>query len=144
AKVGPFRRSLASDWKQRLPKTPREARQAVFAVTSAAQEALGVRNPSAVVFEFLCGACSGLDEYTVYLSPSQLQSEIASPILEMASYGILIAFQPDAVVVEGIVPQSWASFHTQLQPGDRLVRVNGRLLQPATPIALAEALRTPG
>jgi C-terminal peptidase prc len=142
-KVTKFRRALQSDWRQRLPKAPREARQALFALAAAAKDDLGLRNPSAVVFEFLCGACSGLDEYTVYLSPGHLQSELASPILELAGYGVLIAFRNDGVVIEGIVPGSWADIHAQLKPGDRVARVNGRALQPGTPVAVAEALRNP-
>lgn len=143
AAVSKFRRSLSLDWHQRSPRTSQEARQVVFALTAAAQQELGLRNPSAVVFEFLCGACTGLDEYTVYLSPSQEQSELASPILELASYGLLIAYQSDGIVVEGIVPNSWAAIRTPLQAGDRIVGVNGRNLDSGGLPALAEALRTP-
>lgn len=141
-KIAAFRKGLA-DWRQRLPKSPREARQAVYAITDATQKELGLRNPAAVVFEFLCGSCTGLDEYTVYLAPGYAQSEIASPVLELAAYGVLIAFQSDGVFVESVLPDSWAAVHTPIRPGDRIIRANGRTLHPATPVALSEALRTP-
>ena len=143
SEIEKFRRLLRSEWANKLPRSPREARQAVFAVTEAVQKQLGARNPSAVVFEFLCGACTGLDEYTVYLAPGSAQSEFASPILELAAYGVLIAFQGEGVVIESIVPDSWAAVHTPLRPGDRILRANGRLLQPGPAGTLAEALRVP-
>src|SRR5688572_24505590 len=59
AKVAKFRRTLQTDWKQRLPKTAREARQAAYSLIEAAQRDPGLRNPAAVVLELLCGACGG-------------------------------------------------------------------------------------
>jgi carboxyl-terminal processing protease len=143
AAITKFRRALADDWRQRPPQTAREGRHAVRELAAAAQAEFPTLQPSAVVLELLCGACSGLDEYTVYLSPGQARRELASPILELAGYGLLVAFRDNAVVIDGVLPDSWAAINTTFRPGDKLVRVNGRAMLPGTPTALAEALRTP-
>ena len=142
AKVAKFQRSLRDGWKARLPENPREARHAVREVIAEAQQSLGIANPSAVVFEFLCGACSGLDEFTLYVNP--VATEFSSPVLELASYGILVRVAPSELLVDGVIPGSWAAFHTSLRKGDRISRVNGRALDPNNPASLSQLLRDPG
>ncbi len=141
ARVQEFRRSLRQDWQHRLPTSSRAARVAARELVAAAQESLGVRTPSAVVFELLCGACTGLDEYTVYVTPTAAQAELASPILELAAYGILIRFVGGDPIVQGLVPGSWAALNTGLRKGDRITRVNGRAVVAGNPALLAQALR---
>jgi carboxyl-terminal processing protease len=48
------------------------------------------------------------------------------------------------VVIEAVVPGSWAAVHTKLRKGDRLVRVNGKEMAGTTPGQLLEALRAAG
>jgi C-terminal peptidase prc len=144
ARVQKFQRSLREDWPHRLPANAREARPAAKELVAEAQEALGVRTPSAVVFELLCGACTGLDDYTVYVTPTAAQAELASPIVELAGYGILIRFVGGDLTVEGVVPGSWAALHTGLRRGDRIVRVNGRIPVAGNPASLAEAMQGAG
>ncbi len=144
AQVKKFQRSLREDWSRRLPTTAREARPAAKELVAEAQEVLGVRTPSALVFELLCGACAGLDEYTVYVTPTAAQAELASPIVELAGYGILIRFVGGDLTVDEVVPGSWAALHTGLRRGDRIVRVNGRTPVAGNPASLAEAMRSAG
>lgn len=141
--VAAFRKATDRAREGKPPATARACRQAVLDLLPVAGRVLKVRDASAVVFEFLCGACTGLDEYTVYLSPDRVRTDLTSPIVDLAAYGVLIAFRDGEVVIDGIVPDSYAALHTPLRPGDRIVRANGRPLQPASPIALAEALRNP-
>jgi C-terminal peptidase prc len=143
-RVQSFRRTLREDWRHRLPTNPGEARFAARELVADAQEALGVRTPSAVVFELLCGACTGLDEYTVYVTPTAAQAELASPIVELAAYGILIRFLGGELVVEGLVPGSWAALNTGLRKGDRITRVNGRPVVAGNPAQVAQAFRDLG
>ncbi len=142
AKLGKFQRSLRDNWRTKLPENPREARHAVREIVLEATQQLGLGNPSAVVFEFLCGACTGLDEFTLYVSPAS--SEYPSPVLELASYGILVRLAPSELFVDGVIPGSWASFHTTLKKGDRIARVNNRSLDPNVPNSVGQALRDPG
>ena len=136
-----FRQSLRGTWRTRLPASPREARHAARELVFAAQTQAGVRNPSAVVLELICGACSGLDEYTMYLAPTGSQAHLAEPIAEFASYGILVVVRNGSLFVDGLVPGSWAAAHTPLRKGDEITRVNGRDLTPATAAGFAEAVR---
>ena len=45
---------------------------------AAAQDAFAIRFPAALAVEFVCGACTGLDEYTVFLSPTQTGEPICA------------------------------------------------------------------
>jgi C-terminal peptidase prc len=144
SRIPKFQRALRTEWRLRVPTNQREARRAVREVVLAAQRQLGVRNPSAIVCEFLCGACTGLDEYTVYVAPTGSQADLASPIVELAGYGILIRYAGSDVVVDGLVAGSWAALHTGLHKGDHIVRVNGRELVGGNPTTLAQALQAPG
>ncbi len=136
-----FQQSLRDVWRTRLPSNPREARQAARELVAAAQKQAGIRNPSAVVLELMCGACSGLDEYTTFLSPTGSGSDASSSIVEMLAYGLLVSTTDGILTIEGVVPGSWAATSTSLRKGDRITRVNGKVVQPATKAALAEALR---
>lgn len=143
-KVARFLGELRSSHRSRHPVTPRDARQAVREVVVSAESILGLRDGSAVVLEFLCGACTGLDEFTLYVSPHSAQGELAGSITEFAAFGVLIEFRAGSLLVEAVVPDSWAALNTTLRKGDRIVRVNGRDMAEATPAKLADAVRHPG
>ena len=144
ARVQKFQRELRATWLQRKPTNPREARGAARELVQDAQTQLGVRMPSALVFELICGACTGLDEYTVYIAPSGPHAELAAAISEFAEYGLLVRFDGSDLVIDGVVAGSWAAFHSALRKGDRIERVNGRTLEAGNPVALAQALRAAG
>jgi carboxyl-terminal processing protease len=141
AGLAKLRRTLADDWRTRPPQSAREARYAARELAAAVRAECPTLPASAVVLELLCGACSGLDEYTVYLTPGQARRDLASPIFELAAYGILVGVRDDGVTVDGVIPESWAALHTVLRPGDRLTRVNGRVVTSAG--SLADALKSP-
>jgi len=63
-----FQRSLREGWKARAPATVRDARQAVYDLLREAQALLTLRTPAALVVEFVCGACQGLDDSTQFLA----------------------------------------------------------------------------
>ena len=63
-----FQRGLREEWKARRPATARDARQAVYDLLIEAQLTLNLRTPAALVLEFVCGACQGLDDYTQFLT----------------------------------------------------------------------------
>lgn len=142
AKIQKFQQSLRDTWRTRLPTNPREARHAARELVGAAQRQISVRTPSAVVLELMCGACAGLDEYTAYLTPTGTDAPpTVSPVVELLGYGLLVSAGDAGVTVEGVNPGSWAALHTPLRKGDKITKVNGRALQPATVAALGDALR---
>ncbi len=139
-KVAKFRQSLRDGWRAKLPSNASEIRRVARDVVQGAQS-LGVKNPSAIVLELLCGACSGLDEYTAYVVPSGPQAELAAPILELAGYGLLVAFDAKGIVIETVVPNSWAALHSPFHKGDRLAKLNDQSMNGATPARLRDAMK---
>ena len=81
--VRAFRQSVRELGQSRLPKSIRELRTAAMKLTRAAQSELGFLNPSAIVLELLCGACAGLDPYTLYVTPSVAQNALATAASEL-------------------------------------------------------------
>ncbi len=138
AKIADFRTQLRDTWQAKPPSTPREAAQAARAVVAAANKTLGLKSGAAVVFELLCGACTGLDEYSTYVPPGGAEQ---SPLNELAGYGLLVKADKHGLVVEVVLPHSWAALHTKLRKGDRILKVNGKSVAGVTPAAVAEAMR---
>src|SRR5262249_14816734 len=93
-----------------------------------------VRLPLTVVtFEFVCGACNSLDEYTAYLTPAQVNEMRALTRGRFAGVGIEPAVVDQKVVIGQMHPDSPAA--RSFKVGDRIVRV-GR--QPVDAAALAD------
>lgn len=135
-RIAEFRDLLRDNWQAKLPATAAEAKQAARAVISAANKTLGLKNGSAVVLELLCGACTGLDEYSTYVPPGGEPS----PLGELAGYGLVVRADADGLVVHAVLPHSWAAAHTKFRKGDRIEKVNGKSVVGAGPGAVAEAL----
>lgn len=144
AKQAEFRASLRELWENQPAANAREARNQLRKLAHAAVEAGAVRKPTSVVVEFLCGACTGLDDYTVFLTPAQASLDAELSLPDLQTYGIFTTITETGLKVQGIVPNSWAALNTPLAPGDRILRVNGRLFNPGSPAELAESLRNVG
>lgn len=142
-RIAKFQSSLRNDWAKRTIANAKDARSQLRQLITAAVEAMPLRHSSAVAVEFVCGACAGLDDYTVFLTPNQTLMETSAQIADLQPYGIYLNVSADGLKVQGIVPNSWAAMHTPLVPGDRIIRVNGRLFAPGTPAELIDALRVP-
>jgi len=142
-RVEAFRAELRADWAKRPVRNARDARATLKQLASAAQDLCPFRVQSAIVIEFVCGACAGLDEYSVYLNPTASTPELALATPDLSEYGIYLTYQDGEVQIDGIAPGSWAAYHTSLRKCDRVTRINGQSLQMGGPIAVANALRSP-
>jgi C-terminal peptidase prc len=143
-KITEFRAELRRDWSKRGVKDHTEARTRLRQLISAAQDAFIVRFPSALAVECACGACSGLDEYTVFLTPTQPGAE-ALAVPDLSAAGLYLAVAKDGVVVQGVVPNSWVDLtHPELRRGTRIVKINGRTIGAGGLAVAADALRNPG
>lgn len=140
-KLDQFRAALRRDWSKRTVNDYKEARSALRQLVAAAQDAFTVRVPAALAIECACGACSGLDEYTIFLTPNLPGAE-SSAIPDLTAAGLYLGATKDGLVIQGVVPGSWAALHTQLRRGDRISKVNGRPTNTGLAGA-AEALRNP-
>ncbi|MCZ2343135.1 MAG: hypothetical protein LC104_15285 [Bacteroidales bacterium] len=129
AKIQRFQQSLRELWKARLPQSHRETRHAARQLVLAAQAQIQARNGSAIILELLCGACSGLDEYSTFTPPVTVTNGNPSPNTDLSDYGILIKSEMHGLTIDTLLPNSWATDRTPLQPSDRLLRLNGVDLQ---------------
>jgi C-terminal peptidase prc len=139
-KVDAFRRTLRYWAKQPIPDA-RAARVQLRKLLTSAQDQLVIRLPQVLALEVVCGACSGLDEYTVFLSPAHATTDSGPGFPNLTAQGVYLGFADNTLVVAGVVPGSWAAHHTPLRRGDRIAAVNGRPMDRATPDRVADALR---
>lgn len=129
-KLAQFRAVLREQWAKRVVIDHKDARTAMRRLIAAAQDQFAVRVPAAFAIEAACGACSGLDEYTVFLTPNA--GAEPSPIPDLTAAGLYLGIANKSLVVEGIVPNSWVALsYPQLRRGDRITRLNGREMNAA-------------
>jgi C-terminal peptidase prc len=117
----------------------RDARAAVRDIAWEAQRITGL-NPTVVILEFACGASNALDEFTVFVTPGQPLEDPARLGGELAAYGLLVDWKDRQLVVERVVPSSWAADHG-LQAGDQILRVGKQRLARLLPEAVADLFR---
>ncbi len=141
-KVDQFRETLRRDWSKRTVNDHKEARATLRQLIAAAQDAFAIRVPAAFVIECACGACSGLDEYTVFLTPNLAGD--AAQIPDLTAAGVYLGVEKNALVVDGIVPNSWVALtYPELKRGDRITQLNGRDMTRGGLAGAAAALRNP-
>ncbi|MBY0398338.1 MAG: hypothetical protein K2X91_17975, partial [Thermoleophilia bacterium] len=88
-----------------------------------------------------CGACAGLDEYTVFLAPGNAADAGAA---DLAAAGLYLGVANNTLVVEGLTANSWVALtYPQLRRGDRVVSVNGKPTAGANLAGVPAAFRSP-
>ena len=131
-------------WAKQSIADAKSARIALRKLVSSAKDAFGARPLAALVLEVVCGSCSGLDEYTVFLNTAQMNPDSLSSVPDLSSQGIFLSIADGKLFVAGIAAGSWVSHHAiQLRKGDQIISVNGRSMSGTTLAAVAEALRHP-
>src|SRR5262249_34687166 len=103
AAVGAFRQQLRDGWDGRPVQSQRELGTDVTRVAQAGRAALEL-DPAVTVMEFACGACHGLDEYTLYLTPAQLSELYAALDGETVGIGIDVTVRDQKVWVTEVYP----------------------------------------
>ncbi|MCS6864265.1 MAG: S41 family peptidase [Gemmataceae bacterium] len=141
-KLNEFRDSLRSDWAKRPIRDHREARSTLRQLIATAQDQLAVRVPAALAVEAACGACSGLDEYTVFLTPTS-PTDIP-PAVDLTAAGLHLAIEHDQLIIDYIAPHSWVALnYPELKRGQRILLLNGRTMTGAGLSEALAALRHP-
>jgi carboxyl-terminal processing protease len=112
-------------WRLREIASLREARDQVLEIASEAKNSPLRLNPTAVVLEFVCGACNALDEYTSYLTPSWLRDVQLALKGNGVGVGLELEAADQKLLVAQVTPNSSAAA-LGLKPRDRITRIAGK------------------
>ncbi len=129
---------LKDQWDGRLIQNQRELETEITRIAQTARNAIGLE-PVVTVFEFACGACHGLDEHTLYLTPSQLAEVYASLEGERAGVGIDVTIRGGKVLVSRIQMGSPAA-RAGIEAGDQITHVDGKAITDPSEEMLDEVL----
>jgi carboxyl-terminal processing protease len=105
----------------------RNRRDATYAARSAAKllgAELGIP-PSAVIMEYVCAACGGLDTYSAYLTEDQLREVHAQIDGNFVGLGIEIKANAAELTIVSVIKGSPAQ-RAGIRAGDRIVSVDGQ------------------
>jgi carboxyl-terminal processing protease len=134
-----FQIKLRQTWGPQDIKTQKDLEAEIYRVAQAARIDLNLE-PVVTVLEFACGACSGLDEYTLVLTPSQFSEVYASLEGETVSVGIEVAVRGQKVIITQVLMGSPAAM-TGLKPNDWVLQIDKKPLDNLPEDAVAERLR---
>lgn len=141
ADVNQFQAQLREQWGQQTVADPREASVQVFEVALAARKILNLK-PVVTVMEFACGACAGLDEYTLYLTPGQISDALSTLEGEIIGIGIAITIRDQRVLITEVLMGSPAG-NGGLKPRDWIIRLDGKPVDNLPEEIINERLRGP-
>jgi carboxyl-terminal processing protease len=82
-------------------------------------------NATAVVLEFIYGACDALDDYSAYLSPDKLDDLYSVIDGNFVGLGVELKGDPSGLMIVGVIPGGPAA-EGGLKVGERIVAVDGR------------------
>jgi carboxyl-terminal processing protease len=114
---------FVDQWHDRQVNRAADLMDVVRTVAEEAHNVAGIP-PTAVVMEFLCGACAGLDEFSSYLTPAQLREITASWKGKCVTAGLEIAIVEHQAVVSRVYPGTKARAQG-IHSGDRVLRISG-------------------
>jgi carboxyl-terminal processing protease len=138
-----FRTLLDKTWKALPIPSRQEARKQVGEVALAASNLLNL-NPTTTIMEFTCGACYAMDEYTTYLTPSQLRELLDALRGEFGGVGLVLAEKEGKLVVAEVQPYSPAAeVMPPLARDDQIVSMNRKPASQLSPEAAHEMLDGP-
>jgi carboxyl-terminal processing protease len=139
ATIRAFQSELHTFWSNQRIGHFRDVQDQVQMVAWSAEEKLGLRKTVAI-FEFICGACSGLDEYTYYLTPAELEAINASWEGKLVGVGIEVGIVDERLVINQIVPGGSAQAKG-LKVGDQITRIGGQTTQQMPAETATELLK---
>ncbi len=129
-------------------KTVPEARQQVIKVLRAANEvglvprATGEFFLCLIVIELACGACNGLDEYTLFITPGNLRTVAPAAAGKSVGIGIELLMVEQKMRVQRVYPKGpakeWLSRH------DEVLAINGQRVGTSAEAAMERLRGEPG
>jgi carboxyl-terminal processing protease len=140
-KAAEFRTILLKTWGDFNPASRKEAVKQICEIALAAETYLRV-NPTVIVMEFTCGACYSLDEYTVYLTPTQLRELCTSLRGSLVGVGLTLAVQDNKVLVAQVELGSPAA-RAALSLNDQILSVDRKAVDSLSLDMVATLLEGP-
>jgi carboxyl-terminal processing protease len=96
--------------------------------------------PQAVILEFTSGATAALDEYSGFLTGSQMDEVFSQIEGNFVGLGVELKTEPAGLLIVDVIPAGPA-YVGGIRPGDRITAVDGKTTSDSTPDALADLLR---
>jgi carboxyl-terminal processing protease len=121
-KIVEFRALLLRTWGAFKPASRKESSKQICEIALAAETYLGL-SATVTVMEFTCGACYSLDEYTVYLTPTQLRELCTTLRGSLVGVGLMLTVHDGKVAIAQIEPGSPAA-RAALAAGDQVLSVD--------------------
>jgi carboxyl-terminal processing protease len=139
--IGLFRDRLRTDWKDPAIRSLHDAQTQALEVALAAHKNLGMKL-GLVILEMAAGACSGLDEHTLFLTPGQLSELYASLEGESAGIGAEVVVLERKALISQVIPAGPAA-QANLRPGDVIVRIDRQVIKDMSPDTIAALFQGP-
>lgn len=117
----------------------RRAIDTVHSVAANLQQKFGLAAPSAIL-EFTCGAAGSLDDYSSFLTSSQMEEVFSQIEGNFVGLGVELKTEPSGLNIVNVISIGPA-FEAGIRPGDRIVSVDGKTTKQVSPDSLADLLR---
>jgi carboxyl-terminal processing protease len=98
--------------------------------------------PQAAILEFTCAAVSSLDQYSAYLTGSQLDEVFSQIEGNFVGLGIELKSEADALLIVNVIPGGPAEA-AGMRASDRIIEVDGSSTRTVSPDTAADMLKGP-
>lgn len=137
--IATFRQELANFTESRQIRNRQEARLFVSSAGRLAAQRLSLP-PSTIIMEYVCGAAGALDDYSAFLTPTQLDDVYSQIEGNFVGLGIELKASEGNLLIVNVLSNSPA-FHNGIQIGDRITEVDSRSTQDITTDQAADMLK---
>ena len=137
-----FRREIHRymDWRE--IRSRQDARDAVALAGRLAAQRLQLA-PTIVIIEYACGAAAALDDYSTYLTPTQLDDVYSQIEGNFVGLGIELKADDDGLLIVNVLSNSPAE-QGGIRAGDRIVEVDGQPTDKVSTDRAADMLKGDG
>ncbi len=137
--VSGFRQQLRQQVDPRRATDRHTARQLAWTAAYLGEQQLGIPK-QAVLLEFVCGSTGALDDYSAFLTPSQLDEVFSQIEGNFVGLGLELKTESNHLAIVSVIPGGPAA-QAGIKGGDKIIAVDGHLASVATPDRVADMLR---